>query len=90
MKTESALSIVYNQLDYNGGQLFDLLSQPSSKIRQDDWLNKGEWLIAAKKAGAEKIFFVDNNPVVIFAKCNNTKKEQINCFNTYWKLCGCI
>ncbi|MBC8551883.1 MAG: N-6 DNA methylase [Candidatus Brocadiales bacterium] len=86
MKTESALSIVYNQLDFNGGQLFDLLNQPSAKIGQDDWLNKGEWLIAAKKAGAEKIFFVDNNPVVIFAKCNNTKKEQINCFNRLWSL----
>ncbi len=86
VKTKSILSIVYNQLDYNSGQLFDLSNQPSAKIGQDDWLNKGEWLIAAKKAGAEKIFFVDNNPVVIFAKCNNTKKEQINCFNRLWSL----
>lgn len=86
MKTESVLGIVYNQLDYNSGQLFDLSNQPSAKIGQDDWLNKGEWLIAAKKAGAEKIFFIDNNPVVIFAKCNNTKKEQINCFNRLWSL----
>ena len=86
MKTKSILSIVYNQLDYNSGQLFDLSNQPSAKIGQDDWLNKGEWLIAAKKAGAEKIFFIENNPVVIFAKCNNTKKEQINCFNRLWSL----
>ena len=86
MKTESILSIVYNQLDYNSGQLFDLSNQPSAKIGQDDWLNKGEWLIAAMKAGAEKIFFIDNNPVVIFAKCNNTKKEQIDCFNRIWSL----
>ncbi|NQU80108.1 MAG: N-6 DNA methylase, partial [Bacteroidetes bacterium] len=86
MKTKSALSFVYDQLDYNGGQLFDLLSQPSSKIGQDDWLNKGEWLIAAKKAGAEKLFFVENNPVVVFAKCNNTKEAQINCFNKIWSL----
>ncbi|MCD4679037.1 MAG: hypothetical protein K8S00_01490, partial [Bacteroidales bacterium] len=86
MKTESALGLVYDQLDYNSGQLFDLFSQPSSKIGQDDWLNKGEWLIAAKKAGAEKIFFVENNPIVVFAKCNNTKEAQINCFNKIWSL----
>jgi type I restriction-modification system DNA methylase subunit len=86
VKTESALNLVYDQLDYRSGQLFDLFSQPSSKIEQDDWLNKGEWLVAAKKAGAEKLFFVDNNPVVVFAKCNNTKEAQINCFNKIWSL----
>lgn len=86
MKTKSALSFVYNQLDYNGGQLFDLLSKPSNKIGSEDWLNKGEWLLSAKKAGAEKIFFVENNPVVVFAKCNNTKEDQINCFNRIWSL----
>ena len=86
VKTKSALSFVYDQLDYSGGQLFDLLSHPSNKIGQEDWLNKGEWLVAAKKAGAEKIFFVENNPVVVFAKCNNTKEAQINCFNKIWSL----
>ena len=85
-KTESSLSSVYNQLDYNSGQLFDLLSKPSNKIEQEDWLNKGEWLLAAKKAGADKIFFIDNNPVVVFAKCNNTKNDKINCFNKLWSL----
>jgi len=86
METESLLSAVYRQLDYNNGQLFDLIDKPSSKVGQKDWLNKGEWLIAAKKAGAEKIFFVDNNPIVIFAKCNNTKNERIQCFNRLWSL----
>ncbi|MDM8518015.1 hypothetical protein QUF76_17600 [Desulfobacterales bacterium HSG16] len=28
-------------------------------------MQEGEWFIAAKKAGAEKIFSVDNNPVVV-------------------------
>ena len=86
MKTESALNIIYNQLDYNNGQLFDLISQPSSKIGQDDWLNKGEWLVAAEKAGAEKIFFVKNNPVVIFAKCDNSNEDRIDSFNKLWSL----
>ncbi|MCH7764369.1 MAG: HD domain-containing protein [Candidatus Marinimicrobia bacterium] len=77
---------MYNQLDYNGGQLFDLISKPSNKIGQDDWLNKGEWLIAAKKAGAEKIFFVENNPVVVFAECKNDLTEKAKAFNRIWSL----
>ena len=85
MKTESTLDIICNKLDYNSGQLFDSINQPSNKIGQADWLNKGEWLVAAKKAGAEKIFFVENNPVVVFAQCNHAK-EKINCFNKLWSL----
>ncbi len=86
MKTENILNIVYDQLDFKNGQLFDAASQPLRKIGQDDWLNKGEWLTAAKRAGAEKIFFVDNNPVVVFARCKNSEEDKINCFNRLWSL----
>lgn len=86
MKSKDILNIVYDQLDFNSGQLFDVTSQPLRKIGQDDWLNKGEWLIAAKRAGAEKIFFVDNNPVVVFARCPKNEENKINCFNKLWSL----
>lgn len=86
MKTEDALGIVYDQLDFRSGQLFDVASQPSSKIEQNDWLNKGEWITAAKRAGAEKIFFVDNNPVVVFARCSKNEEEKGHCFNRLWSL----
>lgn len=86
MKTKDILNIVYDQLDFNSGQLFDVTSQPLREIGQDDWLNKGEWLIAAKRAGAEKIFFVDNNPVVVFARCPKNEEYKINCFNKLWSL----
>ncbi len=86
MKTEDILNIVYDQLDFNSGQLFDVTSQPLKNIGQDDWLNKGEWLTAAERAGAEKIFFVDNNPVVVFARCHNSEVHKISCFNKLWSL----
>ena len=86
MKTNSRLAQVYDQLDFKSGQLFDILSQPSNKITQKDWLDKGEWLLAARKAGAEKIFFVENNPVVVFAQCSNSKVEKIARFNKLWSL----
>ena len=86
MKTEDALGLVYDQLDFSSGQLFDVASQPLSKIGQNDWLNKGEWITAAKRAGAEKIFFVDNNPVVVFARCSKNEKDKVNCFSRLWSL----
>lgn len=86
MKTEDALSIVYDQLDFRSGQLFEVASQPSSKIEQNDWLDKGDWIAAAKRAGAEKIFFVDNNPVVVFARCSKNEERKSHCFNRLWSL----
>ena len=86
METKDILNMVYHQLDFNSGKLFDVTSQPLRKIEQDDWLNKGEWLIASKRAGAEKIFFVDNNPVVVFARCPKNEEYKINCFNKLWSL----
>jgi len=64
MKSEVTLEVVYDQLDFKSGQLFDVKAQ---NITRDDWLDKGEWLEAANRAGAESIFFIDNNPVYILA-----------------------
>jgi hypothetical protein len=66
-------------LEYNQGALFDV-SKNMTPVEIDTWLDKGEWLQTATKAKAEKIFFVDNNPVVIFARCkgNETIAEAYN------------
>jgi type I restriction-modification system DNA methylase subunit len=43
-------------------------------------------LSAAKRAGAEKIFFVDNNPVAVFAQCGTDHLEKLKVFNRIWSL----
>ncbi|MBN2533173.1 MAG: hypothetical protein JXB88_09795 [Spirochaetales bacterium] len=62
------LDAVYNELDYTSGELFDT---PNFNINMDIWLDKGEWLVAAKRVGAKKVFFIDNNPVIVFAECKD-------------------
>lgn len=79
------LELVIDALDFKSGQLYNL-SAGISSVNQEDWLNKGDWLTAASKAGAEKIFFVDNNPVVVFAKCALNDKAKIESFNKIWCL----
>ena len=51
-----------------------------------DWLEKGEWLSAAKRIGAEKIFFVENNPVAVFTECETAFEEKDKAFNKAWCL----
>jgi len=74
------LDAAYECLGYSDGDLLDAVDSPSD-MAVDDWLNKGEWLSLAKSIDAEKVFFVDNNPVIVFAKSesgNQRKKfEQI-------------
>jgi len=80
---QQLLDSAYQQLGYNEGDLLDAVDTPSG-FALKDWLNKGEWLALAKDVEAEKVFFVDNNPVIVFAKTesNNQKKK----FRQIWNM----
>lgn len=79
------LEHVYLQLDYAQGKLLPA-AKDNSLVPKDDWLNNGEWLIAASNAGASRVFFVDNNPVIIFATGSADQTERIRIFNKIWGL----
>jgi len=81
----SLLNAAYKELDFENGALYDAVETPSN-LSISDWLDKGEWLAAAKRAGAEKVFFVENNPVIIFAECRNNDLDKIKLFNRIWCL----
>ena len=49
------LNILYDQLDFKSGSLYTATDKPLSGQNGIDWLEKGEWLSAAKRIGAEKI-----------------------------------
>jgi hypothetical protein len=82
----SSLNVLYEELDFNNGSLYPVMDDPSLCRKSIDWLEKGEWFAAAKRAGAEKIFFVDNNPVVVFAECGAGLEDKIKAFNRAWCL----
>ncbi|MDR1322214.1 MAG: N-6 DNA methylase [Gracilibacteraceae bacterium] len=83
---DTVLNMLYHTLDFRSGELFSALESPSAELDINDWLEKGEWLAAAKRAGAEKIFFVENNPVVVFASCGSGTPEKEEAFNRIWCL----
>jgi len=81
-----ALDTLYKELDFQSGSLLTASDEPTSSLRLDDWLEKGEWLAAAKRAGAEKVFFIENNPIAVFAECGSDYLEKEQTFNRIWCL----
>ena len=77
---------LYDQLDFKSGSLYSATDKPVKGQKVIDWLEKGEWLSAAKRAGADKLFFVDNNPVAVFSECGPSLEEKIKTFNQTWCL----
>lgn len=80
------LQTTIKQLDFNNGGLFNTLEVSPGSLSQKDWLDKGDWLVSAQKAGVEHIFFVENNPVAVFARSQKSDKEKIHVFNKIWCL----
>jgi len=81
---QAFLEAAYQDLDLANGVLLDAVDRPLGRMLRE-WLDKGEWLLLAKKVGAEKVFFVDNNPVVVFAKHDTDDAEVLRqTFNNTW------
>lgn len=72
---DSLLEEVYDKLGFLEGDLLATAEGPSdSNLIQ--WVEKGEWLSLGKKAGVEKVFFVEDNPVIVFARVEGSDAEE--------------
>ena len=71
------------ELGFENGDLHDAADIPQS-LTGDDWLNKSDWLKSANIAGADKVLFIEDNPVVVFAHCDD--HEIKDKFNSIWCL----
>src|SRR5690242_18366250 len=70
------LKAVYKQLEFDQGALRSAMRQPQSAT-SGDWLDCGDWQSLAAQVGAEKLFFVDRDPVVVFAKSEDGAAEAL-------------
>lgn len=78
------LDAAYTRLGFGEGQLLDATEEPSQSTSAD-WVNKGDWLALAKKVGAEKVFFVNDYPVIVFAEQVGTgASDWMRIFNSVW------
>lgn len=65
------LEAAYQHLAFNQGKLLSASRQPQPGAAED-WLDKGDWQTLAAQVGADALFFVDRDPVVVFAKSDDS------------------
>src|SRR6266404_9930753 len=75
------LSAAYEQLDYTNGDLSPELRDVSlddlgQEIDRDPWLRQSDALESALELGADRVFFVRDDPVVIFAASDDAEKAD--------------
>ena len=61
------LDAAYRDLELSDGDLVATSSSPERGLTADQWRSKGEWLMLGKRMGAERVFFVADDPVVVFS-----------------------
>ncbi|MFT3880670.1 MAG: hypothetical protein QM703_13525 [Gemmatales bacterium] len=78
------LDAAYSRLGFSEGDLQDAVDRPSD-TSHTNWVEKGDWLALAKKVGAEKVFFVNNYPVIVFAEQASVEPSGwLEYFNSIW------
>ena len=70
------LATAYKQLAFDQGALLSATRRPQSGA-SEDWLDRGDWQSLAAQVGAETIFFVDRDPVIVFAKVEDRSQEVL-------------
>lgn len=68
------LQAAYKQLEFDQGALLSATREPQSAAL-GEWLERGDWQSLAAQVGAETIFFVDRDPVIVFAKSDDSSPE---------------
>lgn len=81
------LDEAYASLDYKNGVLLNATVKPdTASTEASEWLEKGDWLALANRIGAQKVFFVNNDPVIVFHEYANvpTANELLTTFQRAW------
>lgn len=79
------LETVYTALHLDQGELLSAEFSPTQETNLEQWLNKGDWLSLAKQLQAEKIFFVKDDPVIVFASSKSKDVSDLRkIFNDVW------
>jgi len=82
--SRALLDAAYTQLEFERGILLPASKKPERQ-KEAEWLEKGDWQALAQDVGAEKIFFVDREPAVVFAELKTSDDVSFRDFyNRVW------
>lgn len=81
------LKAAYKHLAFDQGALLPAMREPQADALEN-WVDTGDWQSLAAQAGAESIFFVGRDPVVVFAKLEeNTPDALRTLYGRVWSMC---
>ena len=85
--TSSLLERVYADLDLVGGTLLYAADSPSTDDTQR-WSELGDWLLLADRVKADRIFFLKDDPVLVFSSLPSGSDEDdvFDCYRRTWSL----
>ena len=80
------LERAYRDLDLDQGRLLQSSPQPAND--DANWDSVGEWLMLAHRMEAERVFFVGDDPVILFARMlpSAGKAEILTAYRRAWSL----
>ena len=81
------LERVYTDLDLVGGVLLGPADSPSTDD-SDRWSELGDWLLLADRVKADRIFFLNDDPVLVFSSLPSDADENdvFDCYRRTWSL----
>lgn len=80
------LETVYEELEFDQGRLLEAAPGPTSG--DAEWDSIGEWLMLAHRMDAERVFFVGDDPVIVFKRlpASAGKAEILRAYRSAWSL----
>ncbi len=86
--TDTLIQQVYTDLDLVGENLLDVPVDPYDPSRDDKWAALGDWLLLAHRINADKVFFVNDDPVLVFSTLPSdaAEKDILDCYRRTWSL----
>jgi hypothetical protein len=75
-KPATLLDHAYASLGFDAGTLLPTTASPKGVQDPTDWRDHGDWLLLGERLGAERIFFVGGDPVLVFSRVPSGAGEQ--------------
>ena len=84
----SLLDRVYADLDLVNGTLLDAATTPFPDAAPQHWREVGDWLLLAERVNADRVFFVNDDPVLVFSSlpCGSDEADVLDCYRRTWSL----
>jgi len=84
----AVLDRVCRGLDLVGGTLLEAGASPDGGVTDKQWQAVGDWLMLAERVGADRVFFVNDDPVLVFSTlaAGATQDEVLDLYRRTWCL----